>query len=127
MLILILMQSVLLAGLFGLVMYWRVEAAGRARTQKSLEAMRGQAVERLQAMVLQLQRELAEMKDQDRPVESTTHVVGEHAPALTLAKRSKALKMIRRGEAPETVSAALGVPKSQIRLLVKVQGLLDPH
>jgi hypothetical protein len=127
MLILLLLQSVLLAGLFGLVMYWRVEAAGKARTQKNLDSARGQAVERLQTMVLQLQREISELKDRERAGESTTYIVGEPAPALTLAKRSKALKMIRRGEAPETVSAALGVPKSQIRLLVKVQGLLEPH
>ena len=46
------------------------------------------------------------------------------ANALSLQKRSQALKMIRRGEPPDTVAAALGVPRNQIQLLLKVQGLI---
>lgn len=38
-------------------------------------------------------------------------------------KRSEALFMIRRGDSPETVSAVLAVPRNEIDLLVKVQGL----
>jgi hypothetical protein len=127
MLILLLLQSILLAGLFGLVMYWRVEAAGRARAQQDLDTVRAQAADRLQMVVMQLQNDLTELRERDRQAEPISSVVVEAAPALTLAKRSKALKMIRRGEATEAVSAALGIPKNQVRLLVKVQEMLEPR
>ena len=127
MLILLLLQSVLLACLFGMVMYWRVEAAGTARVQKDLEAARAQTLDRLQTVVMQLQNDLSELRDRDRWDEPATVFAAEPPPSLTLAKRSKALKMIRRGEGTEAVSAALGIPKNQVRLLVKVQEMLEPR
>jgi hypothetical protein len=40
---------------------------------------------------------------------------------LNLNTRTQALRMLRRGDRPEQVAAALGIPESEVELLVKVQ------
>jgi hypothetical protein len=40
---------------------------------------------------------------------------------LNLNKRSQALQMHRRGEAPGDIAAALSIPRNEVELLVKVQ------
>ena len=43
--------------------------------------------------------------------------------SVNYTQRSQVLRMIRRGDAPEQISATLGVPMSQVRLLMKLPGL----
>jgi hypothetical protein len=43
---------------------------------------------------------------------------------LNLNKRSQALQMHRRGEAPPEIAAALAIPQNEVELLVKVQRIV---
>jgi hypothetical protein len=43
---------------------------------------------------------------------------------LNLSKRSQALKMSRIGEKPENIAAALGLPRREVELLLKVQKIV---
>ncbi len=45
-------------------------------------------------------------------------------PGFNLSKRSQALRMHRRGDAPERIAAALGVPGQEVGLLLKVHRML---
>ncbi|MCU1274323.1 MAG: hypothetical protein JWO48_1754 [Bryobacterales bacterium] len=54
-------------------------------------------------------------------VESIRPPAGQQA--LNLNKRGQALRMRRRGENPETIAAALSIPRSEVDLLLKVHQL----
>lgn len=41
-------------------------------------------------------------------------------PSMNLARRSQALRMYRRGDRPEQIAAALGIPQGEVDLLVKL-------
>lgn len=41
-------------------------------------------------------------------------------PSMNLARRSQALRMYRRGERPEQIAAALGIPQGEVDLLLKL-------
>ena len=43
---------------------------------------------------------------------------------LNLTKRSQAVRMIRRGDAPRDIAAALGLPQNEVELLAKVHGIV---
>jgi hypothetical protein len=43
---------------------------------------------------------------------------------LNLTKRSHALQIHRRGEAPQEIAAALSIPQNEVELLVKVQQIM---
>jgi hypothetical protein len=45
-------------------------------------------------------------------------------PGFNLSKRSQALRMHRRGDAPERIATALGVPCQEVHLLLKVHRML---
>ena len=46
-------------------------------------------------------------------------------PSINLTKRAQALRMRRRGESLESITAALAVPRNEIELLLKVHEMLD--
>lgn len=78
------------------------------------------------ASIETLRRALAELQLDLREVEERTGVLAPPAPprsGLNLTTRAHALRMLRRGETPERIAAALHVPEHEIRLLVKVQEL----
>ena len=45
-------------------------------------------------------------------------------PGLNLSKRSQALRMHRRGDAPPQIAAALNIPSQEVELLIKVQRIV---
>ena len=45
-------------------------------------------------------------------------------PALNLSKRSRALRLHRRGDSPDQIAAALEVPRQEIDLLIKVHRIV---
>jgi hypothetical protein len=47
--------------------------------------------------------------------------------ALNLNKRGQVLRMRRRGENPETIAAALAIPRNEVDLLLKVHQLAIEH
>ncbi len=44
--------------------------------------------------------------------------------AVNFSKRSQALRMHRRGDPPEQIAAVLGIPASEVRLLLKTQEMI---
>ncbi|MCS7315921.1 MAG: hypothetical protein RMI94_06290 [Bryobacterales bacterium] len=80
----------------------------------------------LRAAVENLGRALAELELNLRDLEERTGVLVPPAPprsGLNLTTRAQALRMLRRGETPSRIAAALHVPENEIRLLMKVQEL----
>lgn len=134
MLILVLFQSALLAGVIATMIVWRIQISAKLREIQTCATWTLSSEQRLQSAILQLQLELDESKDKRGrhdpdplpPPPNPATVTPEPPPVLTVAKRSQALRMIRRGDKPESVSAALGIPDSHIRLLIRVQQLIQP-
>lgn len=46
-------------------------------------------------------------------------------PSLNLTRRTQALRMRRRGESVESIAAALGAPRNEIELLLKVYEIVE--
>lgn len=137
MLILLLFQSALLAGVIAAVIIWRIQFSARLREIQTCAAWSLSSEQRLQAAILRLQLQLDEWRESHSPkapdplpsaevLPVSAAPPAEPPPVLTVTKRSQALRMIRRGDQPETVSAALGIPNSHIRLLIKVQEMIRP-
>jgi hypothetical protein len=128
MLFLVLLQTMFLLALAGLVFYWRLQTGRALERMAFAEAERLVTLGKVQTAVAALQAEIADIKDRtNRPEPLPTVVETQAQPALALSvsKRSQALKMIRRGEPVEHIAAAVGAPHSQIRLLLKVHALID--
>ncbi len=83
-------------------------------------------IRELHASLETLRQSLADLQVVVRDLEERTGVLVPPAPprsGLNLTTRAQALRMLRRGETPERIAAALHVPENEIRLLVKVQEL----
>ena len=79
-----------------------------------MRAIEKRAREKQAALESEIRR-LGEAAEQPRPVA----VNG----CMDLTKRTHALRMERRGESAPTIAAALGVPRNEIDLMLKVQAL----
>lgn len=101
--------------LYAFVLHQKMRMLARQGREQSesLESRLGQVVE----LAERLRTQLAE-------VERPTSAPG---PALNLNKRGQILRMRRRGENPETIAAALGVPQNEVSLLLKVHQLSLEH
>jgi hypothetical protein len=74
-----------------------------------------------------LRVELAEYERQLRDLEGqpgASQRLGVPTSGLNLSRRSQALRMHRRGEAPDQIAASLGVPRQEVDLLVKVHRIV---
>jgi hypothetical protein len=70
------------------------------------------------------QKTRIEAEHAPRPAEEAEVVVPAPLGAgLNLSKRVHALRMLRRGEDVSHVSAALGVPRREVELLIRVQSI----
>lgn len=65
-----------------------------------------------------LRKELETMEQKSDPIASVARALGS-------GTRIQALRMIKHGEGPEHISAALGLPRNEIELLIKVQRLMS--
>jgi hypothetical protein len=95
--------------LYMFILHLRMRSVGRKarefreNTEKRLAGL-SEAADRMRA-------ELAEaVRPQSIPMDR----------AINLTKRGQALRMLRRGEGPETIAAALAVPRNEIDLMIKV-------
>jgi len=80
-----------------------------------MRALEKRAAQQQAAFESELRR-LSESAEQPRPVQVT-------GGSLDLTKRTHAMRMDRRGESAATIAAALGVPRNEIDLMLKLQGL----
>jgi hypothetical protein len=86
------------------------EIFGQARRQKK----------RIEAMVIRLDEA---QRPAVVPETATPFVPAPLRAGLNLNKRVHAMRMLRRGEEVSHIAAALGVPRKEIELLIRVQAL----
>jgi hypothetical protein len=86
---------------------------GRAECDAALESMRKE--------VAAYAKQLLEIRQEPGP-EAAVPVIPK--PGLNLSKRSQALRMHRRGDAPEQIAGALEIPLQEVDLLLKVHRIV---
>ena len=119
-------QTVALVALAVFVAVQRANTAARFRRLEAARREQAAAEQRLRAKLLDLEGEVADLRERPAPAsEPVGPTVFAAEPVLTLNKRSQALKMLRKGEAPEAVAKAVGVPRNHIRLLVRVREMIE--
>jgi len=80
----------------------------------------------LEAGLSRLQEAVEELRIGLKEADERTGVLAPPSPprsGLNLTTRAQALRMLRRGETPERIAAALHVPEQEVRLLIKVHQL----
>jgi hypothetical protein len=82
--------------------------------------------ERNEAALADMRKELAALAERLEETRSRADTAAPAAlrPGFNLSKRSQALRMHRRGDAPERIATALGVPGQEVNLLLKVHRML---
>lgn len=79
------------------------------------------------ALRTSLRKELNEMQTDLQEAKQRTGVLVPPSPpksGFNLNKRSQALRMSRLGEKPENIASALGLPRQEIELLMKIQKIV---
>jgi hypothetical protein len=89
---------------------------------------RGQAAETtLAEAIAAIGAALDVVRAEMRELQEQTGMLVPPAPAksgLNLSKRGQVLQMFRRGQAPEQIAASLGLPLTEIELLIKVHQIV---
>ena len=89
---------------------------------------RGQAAETTLAQTIaEVGASLDGVRAELRELQEQTGMLVPPAPAksgLNLSKRGQVLQMFRRGQAPEQIAASLGLPLTEIDLLIKVHQIV---
>lgn len=76
------------------------------------------------ALQTQFQARLDELAVQIARASTLAAPGAQLAPAMNLNKRSQALRLHRRGDPPEAIAEALGLPVQEVDLLVKVHRIV---
>ncbi len=105
---------ILSAGLCFCLLLFVFIKAEMLRQSRSAKQARGQ-VERT---VERLHAELEELRQQ---VGATAQPQTSPRPSLNLNRRTQVLRMSRRGDRPDQIASALGVPQNEVDLLLKLQ------
>ena len=114
----------LLAGSLGLSLL--ALARSRALAQQAARDARTAREEQESTLadVRQTMKDLAAQVQEIRMQPPAVPVPGTQRAALNLSKRSQALRMHRRGEAPQKIAAALEIPRQELELLLKVHRIV---
>jgi hypothetical protein len=80
--------------------------------------------ETLRAKLEELAGEVETVRREMELIEHRSDSIATVSRALGSGVRIQALRMIKLGEAPEIIAGALGVPRTEVDLLIKVQRLL---
>jgi hypothetical protein len=84
--------------------------------------------EQLRAKVEELAGELETLRKELEVMEQKSDPAASVARTLGSGTRIQALRMIKNGEASEYIAATLGLPRTEVELLIKVQRVLaDPQ
>ena len=119
--ILAIIQLCLIAIAFGLCGFLFVSL----KRELQLAGQRAQAVhENLAERIGALEKQLAEVRKEVETAAEPQPPVAVPSTSINLNKRSQALKMVRLGEGPEHIAAALSMPRKEVELLIKVQRML---
>jgi hypothetical protein len=96
--------------LYAFLLHLRVRTLGR-QARKQREYFETRLAEVLEA---------TEESNKEREEAARPSAVPAAAQPLNLNKRGQVLRMRRRGENPETIAAALSIPRNEVNLLLKV-------
>lgn len=84
--------------------------------------------ERLRARLDEIACEVEALRKELEVMEQKSDPSATVARTLGSGTRIQALRMIKNGEGPEYIAATLGLPRTEVELLVKVQRMLsDPQ
>ena len=102
---------------------YRAKAMVQAAEQRAAAQRQHSSEEfgELQRAVESMSVQMLEFRREPAPV---APMAAQPKAGLNLSKRSQALRMHRRGDAPELIAAALEVPRQEIDLLVKVHQIV---
>ena len=96
----------------------RVASAGA----RSIQEQHDSEIQSLRDGLSGLTSQLHDLQKQDTPpLQVMTAIPAMPRPGLNLNKRSQALRLHRRGDAPEQIATALELPLQEVQLLLKVQ------
>jgi len=84
----------------------------------------GESHKSMHVNVCGLSEEIQHIRDTVRKLEAAPPIVPV-GPGLNLSRRAQALKMHRRGETVNSIAPALGAPRNEIELLLKVHQLVN--
>jgi len=99
----------------------------RSRTPMRASQQDGTAYTKLEAEVQSMRQTIDELAAQVQDVQQQPRMMAVPAipkSGLNLSKRSQALRMHRRGEAPVQISTALDIPLQEVDLLLKVHRIV---
>jgi len=108
-----------------LYLFITLKAGMSALTRRRLEDQ--QQVQELSTALGEARLEMQTLASDLREVEQQTGMLTAPAPArsgLNLSKRTQVLRRHRAGEDAAKIAATLGLPRGEVDLLVKVQGML---
>jgi hypothetical protein len=73
----------------------------------------------------ELAKRIEELESAAADTPPETPAIPSVRPAVNLTKRAHALRMKRRGESLESITAALAVPRNEVELLLKLNEMLE--
>jgi hypothetical protein len=118
------LQYGLLAGGLSLCLYLfysvKLEIRAAEARWKARESILAEAISAVRSALDEARAELHEMQEQ-------TGMLVAPAPTrsgLNLSKRGQVLQMSRRGQPPEQIAATLGLPLTEVDLLIKVHQIV---
>jgi hypothetical protein len=83
------------------------------------------AVAELSERVKALSAALEDSRQKDEALPATAPPEVQLSPGLNVTRRARALRMYRRGESAETISSTMRVPENEVRLLLRIEELLQ--
>lgn len=95
--------------------------------KRDVQALDTRSAKRCAALETEWKEKLAVIEALHVEISQASDVLVPPAPTrsgLNLNKRSQALQLSRRGESAQEIAAALSLPKNEVELLVKVQGIV---
>lgn len=105
----------------GACLYLFLTAKRDLRVVETRSMRRG---EKLRVQLTELAQELELVRRELETRDQRSDPAGAVARTLGPGVRIQALRMIKHGEGPEHISAALALPRNEVDLLMKVQSLL---
>ncbi len=115
-------------GLAGLITAgFSVTLARRQRTtqERAALALKQEMHEQYRECLLRMSEVAGRIDAAERSVQSSAELLQDGR--LSLPVRSRALRMIRSGMAPDSIAVEMGLPRAEMRLLAKVAVLLAPE
>ena len=92
--------------------------------KRDLNSLERRWAKREQATAAAWEQKVAALDEQVRELSEASRAIAATVPpksGIHLSKRAQALQLIRRGEAPARIAAALSLPAAEVDLLITVQ------